>query len=115
LVCDEVGHGPGGLEPRVLRSTATRGGRLANQTAGTQIDQRIYLVDGNQPRSATATHRNDDLSAVLDVPDLTAEAVVQLPDADLGLQRLSMWRQRWIVRATRDARRMRNGLTRAQR
>ena len=45
----------------------TRRGRLANQAAGAQICQGVHLIDGNQARDATATHRHDDLGAVLDV------------------------------------------------
>ena len=92
LVCDEVGHGLGGFEPCSPSARTTRRGRFANQAAGAQISQGVDLVDGNQARDATATHRHDDLGAVLDVLDVAAEAVVQLADAHFSLQRFGMWR-----------------------
>jgi hypothetical protein len=92
LVCDEVGHGLGGFEPRSSCAWAARRGRLANQAAGAQISQRVDLIDGNQARDATATHRHNDFGALLDVLHVAAEAVVQLADADFGLQRFGMWR-----------------------
>jgi hypothetical protein len=92
LVCDEVGHGPGDFEPCSPCAWATRRGWFANQAAGAQICQRVDLIDGNEARDATATHRHDNLGAVLDVLDVAAEAVVQLADSHLSLQRLGMWR-----------------------
>jgi hypothetical protein len=94
LVCDEVGHGRGGPEPRSSCARAARRGRFANQAACAQICQRVDLVDGDQARDATAPHRHDDLGTVLDVLDVAAEAVVQLADANLSLQRFGMWRHR---------------------
>jgi hypothetical protein len=90
LVCDEVGHGLGGCEPCSSRAWATRRGRFANQAAGAQICQGVGLIDRNQARDATATHRHDDLGAGLDVLDVAAQAVVQLADANLSLQRFGM-------------------------
>jgi hypothetical protein len=90
LVCDEVGHGLGGLEPCSSCAWATRRGRFANQAAGAQVCQGVYLIDRNKARDAAAAHRHDDLGAVLDVLDVAAEAVVQLADAHLGLQRFAM-------------------------
>jgi hypothetical protein len=92
LVCDEVGHGPSGLEPCSSRAWAARLGRLANEAAGAQICKGVDLVDGDQARDATASHRHDHLAAVLDVMDVPAEAVVQLADAHLRLQSFGMWR-----------------------
>jgi hypothetical protein len=88
LVCDKVGHGLGVREPRSSGARTSRRGRLANQAARAQIYQRIGLVDGHQARDATAAHRYGHLSAVLDVLDVAAEAVAQLADAHLRLQRL---------------------------
>jgi hypothetical protein len=92
LVCDEVGHRLGGFEPCSSCAWAAGRGRLANQAARAQISQRVDLIDGNQARHATSTHRHDDLGAVLDVLHVAAEAVVQLANADLGFQRFGMWR-----------------------
>ena len=92
MVRNEVGHGLSGLEPRSSRAPATRRGRVANQAAGAQIRQRVDLIDGNESRDATATHRHDNLGTVLNVLDVTAEPVVQLPDAHFTLQRFGMWR-----------------------
>jgi hypothetical protein len=99
LVCDEVGYGLGGFQPCSSCARAPRRGRLANKAAGAQIDQRVDLIDGNQARDATATHRYDDLGAVLDVLDVAAEVVVQLADTNLSLQRFGMWRHndRWYA------------------
>ena len=80
MVCDEVGHGLGRFEPRSSCAWAARRGRFANQAAGAQIGQGVDLIDGNEARDPTATHRHDDLGAVLDVLDVAAEAVVQLAD-----------------------------------
>jgi pimeloyl-ACP methyl ester carboxylesterase len=99
LVCDEVGHGLASLEARLSSTWATRGGRLANQAAGAQIRQGVDLVDGNQTCDATAAHRHDDFGAVLDVLHVAAEAVVQLADADFGLQRFVMWRHNDLLYA----------------
>jgi hypothetical protein len=90
LVCDEVGHGPGGLEPCSSRSWAARRRRLANEAAGAQLCQGIDFVDGNQARDATAAHSHDHLAAVPDVLDVAAKPVVQLADAHLRLQRFAM-------------------------
>jgi hypothetical protein len=90
LVCDEVGHRLGGLEPCLSRAWIAWRCRLANQAAGAQIRKGIELVDWNQASDATATHGHDHLAAVLDVLDIAAEPVVQLADADLMLQRLAM-------------------------
>jgi hypothetical protein len=86
LVSDEVGHGPGGLEPRPPRAWAARRRRLADQAAGAQIGQGIDVVDGNQARDATAAHRHDHFTAVPDVLDIAAEPVVQLrtPTSDFS-------------------------------
>jgi hypothetical protein len=92
LICDEVRDGLGGLESRLSGAWATGRDRFANQAASAQICQRVDLIDRNQARNATATHRHDNLGAVVDVLDVAAEAVVQLTDADLGLQRFVMWR-----------------------
>jgi hypothetical protein len=90
LVCDEVGHGAGGLEPGSSRARAARRRRLANQATSAQIGEGIDLVDGNQARDATASHRHDYLAAVLDVLDVAAEPVVQLAHAHLRFQRFAM-------------------------
>ena len=90
MVCDEVGHGLGGLVPCSSRARAARRRRLAHQAASAQICQGIDLVDGNQARDAPASHRHDHLAAVLDVLDVAAQAVVQLADAHLSLQRFAM-------------------------
>ena len=92
MVCDEVGHGLGGLEPCSSCARATGRGRFANEAAGAQICQGVDLIDGNEARDATATHCHDHLGAVLDVLDVAAEAVVQLADAHLSFQRFGMWR-----------------------
>jgi hypothetical protein len=92
LVCDVVGHRLSGFEPSASCARVARRGRLANQAAGAQICQRIDVIDGNQARDATATHRYDHFAAVLDVLDVAAEAVVQLAHANLGFQRVAMWR-----------------------
>ena len=84
------GHGRGGPEPRSSSARAARRGRFANQAAGAQICQGVGLIDGDQARDATAPHCHDDLGAVLDVLDVAAEAVVQLADANLSLQRFAM-------------------------
>jgi hypothetical protein len=75
-----------------LPARAARLGRLANQAASAQIRERIDLVDGNQASDATAAHRHDHLAAVLHVLDVAAQAVVQLADANLRLERFAMWR-----------------------
>jgi hypothetical protein len=90
LIRDEVGHRLAGFEPCSSRARAARRRRLANQAAGAQIRQRVDLINGHQARDATAAHRHDDLGAVLDVLDVAAQAVVQLADANLRLQRFAM-------------------------
>jgi hypothetical protein len=90
LVCDEIGHGPGGFQTRARRAPGTGSGRLANQATGPQIRQRVDLIDGNQTRDAATAHGHDDLGAILDVLDVGAEAVVKLPDAHLRLQGLGL-------------------------
>jgi len=92
LICDEVGHGLRGLEPFSSRARLTRRGRFADETTGAEICQRVDLIDWHQARDATATHRHDDLGAVPDVLDVAAQAIVQLADAYLSLQRFAMWR-----------------------
>jgi hypothetical protein len=92
LVCDEVGHGPGGFEPCVSSAWVTRRGWFADEAASAQIRQGVEFIHRDEARDAAAAHRHDDLGAVLDVLDVAAEAVVQLADAHLGLQRLAMWR-----------------------
>jgi hypothetical protein len=89
LVCDEVGHGLGGFESRSSGARAAGRGWLANQAAGAQIRERVDSIDGNQARDPTATHRHDHLAAVLDMLDVAAEAVVELANADLRLQRFA--------------------------
>jgi hypothetical protein len=69
-----------------------RRGRLANQAAGAQVCEGVKLIHRDETRDAAAAHRYDDLSTALDVLDVAAEAVVQLADAHLGLQRFAMWR-----------------------
>jgi hypothetical protein len=94
LVCYEVGHGLGGLQPRSSCAWVARRSRLANQSAGPEIFQGVDLIDRDQARDTAAAHRHDDLGAALDMLDVAAEPVVQLTDADLALQRLWMWRHR---------------------
>jgi hypothetical protein len=90
LIRDEVRHRLAGIEPCSSRARAARRRRLANQAAGAQIRQGIDLINGHQARDATAPHRHDDLGAVLDVLDVATQAVVQLADANLRLQRFAM-------------------------
>jgi hypothetical protein len=90
LVCDEVGHGLGGLESCSARPRSARRGRLANEAAGAQLCQGIDLVDSNQARDATAAHGHDHFAAILDVLDVAAELIVQLTDPDFSLQRFAM-------------------------
>jgi hypothetical protein len=92
LICDEVGHRRGGLEPCPSRARAARRGWFANETAGAEICEGVDLIDGHQARDATAAHRHDDLGAALDVLDVPAQSIVQLADAHLSLERFAMWR-----------------------
>jgi hypothetical protein len=70
----------------------TRRGWFANQAASAQIRQGVEFIHRDEARDATATHRHDNLCAVLDVLDVAAEAVVQFADAHLSLQGFGMWR-----------------------
>jgi hypothetical protein len=92
LVYDEVGHRLGGFQPRAFSARVTGRARLANQAAGAQVCEGVKLIHRDETRDASAAHRHDDLGTALDVLDVAAEAVVQLADADLSLQRFAMWR-----------------------
>ena len=86
MVCNEVGHGLVSLQPCASGAWVAGYRRLADQAAGTQICQRVDLIDGYQARDTAAAHRHYDLGAVLHMLDIAAEPVVQLADAYLTLQ-----------------------------
>jgi hypothetical protein len=59
--------------------------RFLDKPAGAQIGERVVVREARQPRDAATAHRHDDLAALGDVIDVTAELIVQLTDADLAL------------------------------
>ena len=68
--------------PRVLR--------VEDESACTQIRQRVRYPDSRQARDTTSTHCHDDLSPGTDVVKVAAELVVQLTHTHLGLWPLVM-------------------------
>jgi len=63
---------------------------IANQTAGTQISQRISVVHHRESCDPAAAHRDYDIAARPDVSQVSAQLVMQLAHADLSLQLLAM-------------------------
>lgn len=64
--------------PRVLR--------VEDESACTQIRQRVSCPDSRQARNTTSTYCHDDLGPGTDVVKVAAELVVQLTHTHLGLR-----------------------------
>lgn len=87
MIFDEVRDRLSGREPRSAGTLPAGRDRLAHEASCAQVGQRIATVDGHETRHAAAAHRHRDLGTVLDVPDISAEVVMELADTHFRLER----------------------------
>lgn len=81
LLGNEIRYRAAWLDARA--PLATRSGGRRDQTASRELLERVLAGDAGEPRDRSAASRDHDVGTVLDAIEMLAEAIVEIPHADL--------------------------------
>ncbi len=62
---------------------AARACRRSDETSSDEVAQWVLIVDGRQPCDRLAAARDHDLGALLDAPEMLAQAIVKITHPNL--------------------------------